>query len=164
MFNVHITCSQDFKERGAFPRLLLVTLPLASLVRTAGVVTEAESMGEAVLSLLDGLPNLPELLVLPATVLFALFTEFCCCCRGCRSVRQPLRGLGEYNVESVLPERKNIYSTTSPAPSACKASPAPPPQRGRLPIILFARGGTLTLLAAAVLLVVPGFRGCQPGR
>ena len=106
MFNVHITCSQDFKERGAFPRLLLVTLPLASLVRTAGVVTEAESMGEAVLSLLDGLPNLPELLVLPATVLFALFTEFCCCCRGCRSVRQPLRGLVKYHIKSILPERK----------------------------------------------------------
>ena len=70
-------------------------------------------MGEAVLSLLDGLPNLPELLVLPATVLFALFTEFCCCCRGCKSVRQPLRGLVKYHVESIFPERerkKNIYN------------------------------------------------------
>ena len=85
------TCSQDLRERGALPRLLLVTRPLASFVRAAGEVTEAEVRGEAEVLPVASL-FLPTLVMLPTTPLLALFTAFWCC-KGCRSVRQPLRGL-----------------------------------------------------------------------
>ena len=73
------------------PRLLLVTRPLASFVRAAGEVTEAEVRGEAEVLPVASL-FLPTLVMLPTTPLLALFTAFWCC-KGCRSVRQPLRGL-----------------------------------------------------------------------
>ena len=88
---LYVTCSQDFSERGAFPRLLLVTRPRASLVRAAGEVTEAEVRGEAELlpavSTFEELPSisfppagLPLPVTLPITPLFALFTAWFWCC------------------------------------------------------------------------------------